>query len=108
MGLARHINFVSTLSPKSAAIALRLLAKSAALLVPEAGTALHSALQAKSSQAEELSSSDLMVLVTYDRPSPSPFGFAFETANHRMARQWIKNVMEDKALRGDPSRGLDG
>lgn len=108
MDLARHIDTASRLSPKSAAIALRLLAKSAALLAPEAETALHSALQAKSSRSEELSGSDLMVLVTHDLPSPSPFGFAFETANHRMARQWIKNVMEDQALRKHPSGGLDG
>lgn len=99
MDIARHIDTASRLSPKSAAIASRLLAKSAALLAPEAGTALHSALQARSSRSEELSGSDLMVLVTHDLPSPSPFGFAFETANHRMARQWFRDVMEDQALR---------
>lgn len=98
MDLARHIDTASRLSPKSAAIALRLLAKSSALLAPEAGNALHSTLQAKSSRSEELSGSDLMVLVTHDQPSTSPFDFVFETVNHRMARQWIKNVMADQTL----------
>jgi hypothetical protein len=107
MDLARHFDTASRLSPKSAAIALRLLAKSAPLLRPDAVTALHLALQAKSLRAEELSGSDLMVLVTHERPSPSPFGFAFETTHHRMARSWIKNVMEDQTLRGHPPEGLD-
>jgi hypothetical protein len=107
MDLARHFDTASRLSPKSAAIALRLLAKSAPLLKPDAVTALHLALQAKSSRAEELSGSDLMVLVTHDQATPSPFGFAFETTNHSMARYWIKNVMEDQALRRHPPEGLD-
>ena len=99
MDLAPHIDTAFRLSPKSAVIALRLMAKSKAFLIPEASVALQAVLEAQFSRSEELSDSDLMVLATHDIRSPPPFGFVFESANHRMARHWIEDVMEDQALR---------
>ncbi len=74
--------------------------KSKAALAPEALDALHAFLLAQSTESEEMSNSDLMVLVTHWAP-PQPAGqkFVFETANHRMARQWVHDVMADRSLR---------
>lgn len=100
MNLAHHLDAASKLSPKSAAIALRLLVKAQALLLPEVTHALRTSLQTQSAASEEMSSSDLMVLVTHDtlpqrRERPS----VLETANHRMAREWVHEVMTDRELR---------
>ena len=54
----------------------------------------------QATKSEEMSSSDLMVLVTHDN-SPPQFGknFVFETADRRMARQWVRDVMAHQELR---------
>ena len=100
MNLARHLAAVSRLSPKSAAIALRLLVKSQALLLPEVTHALRTSLQTQSADSKEMSSSDLMVLVTHKTSSQRrERPFVLETANHRMAREWVHDVMTDNELR---------
>ncbi len=99
MNLARHFDTASQLSPKSAAIASRFLLKSKALFAPEVIRALHAFLQTQSSRSEELSGSDLMMLINHDIQTPSALRFIFETPNHRMAREWVESVMEDRALR---------
>jgi hypothetical protein len=98
MDLAQHFDTASRLSPKSAAIAMRLLARTAPMLLPEARQALHALLLDQSTKSEELSSSDLMALLTHDTP-PSPHAFVFETTNHRMARLWMESVVADVNLR---------
>jgi hypothetical protein len=91
------------LSPKSAAIASRLLVKVQSLLLPDAVHALRAALQAQSTESEEMSSSDLMVLATHDTPSHRlQRNFVLETTNHRMARQWMHDVMAHHELRARP------
>lgn len=103
INLAHHLDAASRLSPKSAAIASRLLLKVQALLLPDAVHALRAALQAQSTESEEMSSSDLMVLATHDSPSQRlAKNFVFETTNHRMARQWVNDVMAHHELRARP------
>ena len=68
------------------------------MLLPEAREALHALLLDQSTRSEELSSSDLMALITHDAP-PSPHSFVFETANHRTARLWMESVIGDVNLR---------
>ncbi len=79
---------------------MRLLTKSQAMLAPEAKTALRAFLLAQSIESEEMSNSDLMVLVSHGSAPQRPGQkFVFETANHRMARQWVYDVMADRTLR---------
>lgn len=100
MNLTRHLDAASRLSPKSAAIALRLLMKAQALLLPEVTHALRTSLQTQSAKSEEMSSSDLMVLVIHETSSQRrERPFVLETANHRMARDWVDDVTTDHELR---------
>jgi hypothetical protein len=96
--LARHFDAASRLSPKSAAIALRLLDRACAMVAPEVRNALRALLRDQADASEELTSSDLMVLATHDVPLPDR-GFIFETVHHRMARLWIRDVAADADLR---------
>ena len=60
MDLAHHLDAASRLSPKSAAIALRLLARIASRLDPRARDGLHDMLADQSRRSEPFSDSDLM------------------------------------------------
>jgi hypothetical protein len=108
MDLAHHFDAASRMSPKSAAIALRLLGRIATVLDPQARDALHDMLTDRSRRSGAFSDSDLMSLIAHDTPSAERGGFIFETAHQRMARLWIESVMADASLRGEPRRPLDG
>jgi hypothetical protein len=103
MDLAHHLDAASRLSPKSAAIALRLLARIASRLDPRARDGLHDMLADQSRRSEPFSDSDLMALITHDTPVVERV-FVFETAHQRMARLWIQSVMADASLRDGPRR----
>jgi len=107
MDLAHHLDAASRLSPKSAAIALRLLARIASRLDPRARDGLHDMLADQSRRSEPFSDSDLMALIAHDEPVPGR-GFVFETAHQRTARLWIERVLADGSLRAKPRRMPDG
>ena len=107
MDLAHHFDAASRLSPKSAAIALRLLARIASRLDPLAHAGLLDMLAEQSRRSEPFSDSDLMALITHDTPVVERV-FVFETAHQRMARLWIQSVMADASLRDGPRRVADG
>ena len=74
--------------------------KAQALLLPEVTHALRTSLQTQSAKSEEMSSSDLMVLVIHETSSQRrERPFVLETANHRMARDWVDDVTTDHELR---------
>lgn len=108
MDLAHHFDAASRLSPKSAAIALRLLGRIATMLDPQARDALHDMLIDQSKRSGAFSDSDLMSLIAHDAPAAGRVGFVFETAHQRMARLWIQSVMADASLRGGARRPSDG
>lgn len=107
MDLAHHFDAASRLSPKSAAIALRLLARIGTMLDPQARGALHDMLTEQSRRSGAFSDSDLMALIAHDEPVPGR-GFVFETAHQRTARMWIERVLADGSLRAKPRRMPDG
>lgn len=108
MDLAHHFDAASRLSPKSAAIALRLLGRIATMLDPQARDALHDMLSDQSRRSGAFSDSDLMALIAHDEPAAERGGFVFETAHQRMARLWIQSVLADASLRAGSRRSLDG
>ncbi|HSU20727.1 hypothetical protein NF681_08460 [Comamonadaceae bacterium OTU4NAUVB1] len=107
MDLAPHFDAASRLSPKGAAIALRLLARIAALLEPEACRPLEDMLIDQSRRSGPFSDSDLMSLIAHDEPVKTR-GFTFETTHQRMARLWIEDVLADASLRTAPRRSSQG
>ncbi|RZL43022.1 MAG: hypothetical protein EOP72_03585 [Variovorax sp.] len=107
MDLAHHFDAASRLSPKSAAIALRLLARIGTMLDPRARAALHDMLAEQSRRSGAFSDSDLMALIAHDEPVPAR-GFVFETAHQRTARLWIERVLADGSLRAVPRRAPGG
>ena len=107
MDLAHHFDAASRLSPKSAAIALRLLARIGTMLDPQARGALHDMLTEQSRRSGAFSDSDLMALIAHDEPV-SGRGFVFETMHQRTARLWTERVLADGSLRVGSRRMPDG
>lgn len=108
MDLAHHFDAASRLSPKSAAIALRLLGRIAKLLDPQARDALHDMLIHQSRRSGAFSDSDLMSLIAHDEPAAGRGSFVFETVHQRTARLWIESVLADVSLRGETRRPPHG